>query len=103
MNVTIMTIPCGFKIRTKADVDRFTSEILRNGNNYYIKAKNDFALYICKEKDGSISVAEKLGDLYDMFNPLLEVANTKNDSYKISVRDYLWKNRKYINAEWFND
>ena len=102
MNVTIMTIPCGFKIRSKADVDKFMHECMGYGE-HYLKIDNELAIWITKEKDGSISVAEKIGDLYDIFNPLLEIANTKNKAYKISVRDYLWKNRKYINAKWFND
>lgn len=102
MNVTIMTIPCGFKIRSKVDVDKFMNECMGYGE-YYLKINNELAIWITKEKDGSISVAEKIGDLYDIFNPLLEIANTKNKAYKISVRDYLWKNRKYINAKWFND
>lgn len=102
MNVTIMTIPCGFKIRSKADVDKFMNECM-GYREHYLKINNELAIWITKEKDGSISVAEKIGDLYDIFNPLLEIANTKNKAYKISVRDYLWKNRKYINAKWFND
>ena len=103
MSIVTMIVPCGFKIKSKVDIDKFMNEIMCKGNEYYIKVNKNFALYIRKEKDGSFSVAEKHGDLYDMFNPLLEVANTKNNSYKISVRDYLWRNRKYINAKWFND
>lgn len=102
MNVAIMTTPCGFKIRSKADVDKFMHECMGYGE-YCIKINNELLFWITKGKDGSISVAEKIGDLYDIFNPLLEIANTKNKAYKISVRDYLWKNRKYINAKWFND
>lgn len=100
-NITIMNIPFGFKIKSKADVDRFMDKLMGNGE-YYVKINNELAIWITKEKDG-VSVAEKRGDLYDMFNPLMEVANTRNNFYKVSVRDYLWKIRKYINAKWFNE
>lgn len=102
MSVTIMSIPSGFKIRKKADVDTFINECMCTNNEYYLKINNDLALFIRKDKD-SISVAEKRWDLYDPFNPLLEVANTSNSSYKETVHDYIWKYRKYINANWFND
>ena len=102
-SIAIMNIPCGFKIKKKIDVDIFIDKCMCKGNEYYLKINNDFALFIRKEKDGSISVLEKRWDLYDPFNPLLEVANTSNSAYKETVHDYIWKYRKYINANWFND
>ena len=72
-------------------------------NEYYIKIDKDLALILRKENDGTISVLKKMGDLYDIFNPLLEVANTNNPAYKETVYDVIWKYRKYINAKWFND
>lgn len=102
MSVTIMSIPCGFKIRKKTDIDTFINECMCANNEYYLKINNDLALFIRKDKD-SVSVAEKRWDLHDPFNPLLEVANTSNSSYKETVHDYIWKYRKYINANWFND
>ena len=82
MSITIMSIPCGFKIRKKVDVDTFINECMCKGSEYYLKINEDLALFIRKEKDDSISVAEKRWNLYDPFNPLLEVANTNNSSYK---------------------
>ena len=41
--------------------------------------------------------------LKDIFNPLLEVARTKDNCYKKTVEDYIWQNRKYINAKWFKE
>lgn len=102
MSIEIMSIPWGFKIRKKVDVDTFINECMCTDNEYYLKINNDLALFIRKDKD-SVSIAEKHGDLYDPFNPLLEVANTSNNSYKETVHDYIWKYRKYINAKWFND
>ena len=101
--VSIMCVPFGFKIRKKADVEYFINKCMHNGSEYFIKIQNDFALIINKEKDGTVSIAEKRWDLYDPFNPMLEVANTSNSSYKHSVEYYIWKYRKYINAKWFND
>lgn len=103
MRISLMSIPCGFKIRKKIDTERFVKECMTNDNEYYIVVNEDLALFINKEKDGTVSVLEKRYDLYDPFNPLLEVANTKNPSYKETVYDYIWKYRKYINAKWFND
>lgn len=102
-NITIMNIPCEFKIRKKIDVNTFIDKCMCKDNEYYLKINKDLALFFRKEKDGSVSILEKSGDLYDIFNPLLEVANTSNNAYKDTVYDYIWKYRKYINAKWFND
>ena len=102
-NVSIMAIPCGFKIKRKVDTERFVDECMCKGSEYYIKINEDLALFFRKENDGTVSVLEKLWDLYDPFNPLLEVANTGNNAYKETVNDYIWKYRKYINAKWFNE
>lgn len=102
-SVSVMCIPCGFKIKKKVDTETFVNECMCKENEYYIKISDDLAIFLRKEKDGSVSVAEKRLDLYDPFNPLLEVANTSNPSYKETVYDYIWKCRKYINAKWFND
>lgn len=102
-NVSIMAIPCGFKIKRKVDTERFVNECMCEGSEYYIKISEDLALFLEKDKNGTVSVLEKRWDLYDPFNPLLEVANTSNTAYKETVNDYIWKYRKYINAKWFND
>lgn len=100
---SLMSIPCGFKIRKKLDIDKFMNECMCKENEYYLKINDELALFIEKKKDGTITVAEKRFDLYDPFNPLIEVASTKNKSYKETVQNYIWKYRKYINAKWFND
>ena len=102
-SIAIMSIPCGFKIRKKIDVDTFINKCMCKGNEYYLKINNELALFIRKEKDNSVSILEKRWDLYDPFNPLLEVANTSNSSYKETVQNYIWKYRKYINTNWFSD
>ena len=102
-NVSLMTIHCGFKIRKKVDAEYFVQKCMCKDNEYYIKIDKYFALILRKENDDTISVLKKMGDLYDIFNPLLEVANTNNPAYKETVYDYIWKYRKHINAKWFND
>ena len=102
-DVTIMSVPCGFKIKKKVDTEYFVRKCMCFNSEYYLKINNELAIFLKKGKDGTVSVAEKRGNLYDLFNPLLEVANTGNPSYKETVYDYVWKYRKYINAKWFND
>ena len=102
-DMSIMCIPCGFKIRRKLDVETFINQCMQKDNEYYLKINKEFALFFRREKDGFVTVLEKRGDLCDMFNPLLEIASTKNNVYRITVQDCIWKYRKYINAEWFND
>lgn len=102
-SISIMSIPCGFKIRKKVDTEYFANKCMQKDNEYYLIINKDLALFLRKEKDGTVSVLEKRWDLDDPFNPLLEVANTSNPSYKETVYNYIWKYRKYINAKWFND
>ena len=98
----IMSIPSGFKIRKKADVNTFITKCMVNDNEYFIIIQNDFAIFFRKYTDGEISVSIKRGNLSDIFNPTIEVAKTKDNCYKETVEDYVWKYRKYINAKWFN-
>ena len=101
--VSIMCIPHGFKIRKKADVKTFMEECMVKGSEYALIIRKDFAVRFEKDKDGNISVLIKQGNLKDMFEPLLEVANTANNSYGTTVEWQIWHYRKYINARWFND
>ena len=103
MSITIMKIPHDFKIRKKSDVEIFIKDCMINGNSYYLKISKEEAVIMDKDKDGNVSICIKTGDLYDMFNPLLEVARTNKNCYKKTVEDYLWHYRKYINAQWFNE
>ena len=100
--MNIMMIPHGFKIRKKADAEKFINECMCKGSSYYLKINSEHAVILEKDEEG-VSVLIKSGDLNDMFNPLLEVAKTKNNCYNETVEDYIWKYRKYINQKWFND
>ena len=97
--VQIMMIPHGFKIRKKADAEVFINECLCNGD-YYIVTESG-TQYIFTKLKSYVSVLKRTGNLYDPFNPSLEVASTKNNVYEKTVADYVWMNRKYINAKWF--
>ena len=101
--VTIIRIPHGFKIKSKYDAGVFMNECMVNGHEYYIVTDASIQYVFRKYKDGNISVLYRCGDLHDIFNPLLEIARTKDDCYARCVVDYIWMNRKYINAKWFNE
>ena len=101
--VIIMVAPNGFKIRKKTDVDVFINQCMLKGGEYYIVTDDGTQFVFYKDKDGNTSVSYRNGDLKDIFNPLLEVARTKDNCYKKTVEDYIWQNRKYINAKWFKE
>jgi len=100
---TIMQIPNGFKIRKKSDVEIFMKTCMCKGNRYDIITDSDIQFIFSKDRDDNISVLMRSGDLTDMFNPSLEVARTNNNCYKGTVKEYIWQNRKYINAKWFKE
>ena len=102
MRCTIMQIPQGFKIRKKADVETFIDKCMCNGNSYSAVDDNGTQVIVEKDKDGNVSVCLRNGDLNNIFNPMLEVARTKENCYKETVQDYIWQFRKAINAEWFS-
>lgn len=100
MRYTIMQIPQGFKIRKKADIETFINTCMCGGCRYSV-IDNDVQCFIEKDKDGNVSVDIRYGDFNNIWNPSLEVASTKNNCYKETVQDYIWKFRKAINAEYF--
>lgn len=102
-SLSLICCPTGFKIRKKSDVRSFITGCIVNGNEYIVRVSSDFAVVIEKDSKGNISIGEKVGDLQDIFNPVLVIANTKNGSSEEFIMDYLWKYRKYINAKWFNN
>lgn len=101
MNCTIMRIPRGFKIRKKDDCNTFIEKCMCENSKYSIIVDNTQIIFH-KDKDNDISVCVRYGDFSNIFNPMLEVARTKDNCYKETVFDYIWKYRKAINNEWFN-
>ena len=101
MRCTIMQIPQGFKIRKKTDVDVFINKCMCKDNRYSVVDDNGTQAIIVKDKNGDVSVCLRYGDLTNICNPSLEVARTKDNCYKETVQDYIWKFRKAINAEYF--
>ena len=101
MKTTIMRIPQGFKIRKKSDVKVFMEKCMHEGNRYDIVTDSELQIIFERDKESNYSVSIRSGDLTDMFNPSLEVARTRNNCYKETVEEYIWQNRKYINAKWF--
>lgn len=100
--MNVMILPANFKIRKKNDIETFINNCMMKDGTYGIKIDKETLLYIKKDEDGNVSVLIKRGNLRDVFNPLLEVAATNNSAYKETVQDYIWKYRKYINAEYFS-
>ena len=101
MKCTIMMIPQGFKIRKKADVETFIDKCMCKDNRYSAVDDNGTQIVIEKDKDGNVSVCLRTGDLDNIFNPMIEVARTKDNCYEETAQNYIWKFRKAINAEWF--
>ena len=99
---SIMKIPCGFKIRKKVDCDTFINDCMCKDNSYAIVCDN-MQIVISKDNNGNVSVSTRHKDCTNWFDPLLEVARTKDNCYKETVQDYIWKYRKAINAQWFNE
>ena len=88
-----------WKIRSKEHVKQFLNECLYNGEYSYIHENDRY--FIHKENDYiSISIRDKNSN--DIFDSTLEIANTKNDSYKETVYDIIWRTRKSINETWFS-
>lgn len=103
MRTTIIMVPHGFKIRKKTDIQDFMKRCMCKGNYYDIITDSGEQFTFEKDKDGNISVTSRVGDLTDIFNPSMEVARTNNNCYKGTVEDYIWQNRKYINAKWLSE
>ena len=103
MKTTIMLVPQGFKIRKKSDVEIFINECMQKGYRYGIVTDSGLEFIFSKDKDGNISVLMRSGDLTDMFNPSIEIARTNDNCYKGTVKEYIWQNRKHINAKWFTE
>ena len=102
-SVAIMKIPCGFKIRKKVDIEKFINDCMCKDSRYPITINRNEEIIIEKDKDNNISVAIRNGDLFDIFNPEIEIARTKDNCYDKTVQDYIWLFRKAINNKWFND
>lgn len=98
-----MCIPCGFKIKTKKDTEKFAKECMCCGGTYVLNINEDTQFVFDKDKDGEVSVCFRRGNLRDPFNPQIQVASTKNDCYENSVYHYIWKCRKFINKKWFSN
>lgn len=84
-----------FKIRSKADVERFLTESLCPNNTYMVKIREDYAIIIETHKDKETEVFAKFGDLRDIFNPLIKLD-------KQEVIHTLWFYRKKINEHFYS-
>ena len=83
--------PNNFKIRSKADVEKAVS-YMTSGMEHWFIINEVFAICIDKKKDGSYVVLYKSGDLYDIFNPTVQILDPVGT---------IWKHRKFINESYF--
>lgn len=84
-----------FKIKAKKDIDTLF-ECLSFGGRYVVNVNKHHIIRIKKDKNGSITVIEKTGNLFDLFNPELVIPDNE-------IIDYLYKYRKALNNKFFND
>lgn len=87
----------GFKVKSKVDAMDFINRCIMANTEVVITVQPDMEYRFLKDSKGVFSVSERRGDLRDPFNPTVEIANSQNTSYKMSVVDAVWNLRKYIN------
>lgn len=92
-----------FKIRNSADVKTFINDIVKPGIEIVVTVERDVEIRFSKDRNGAFSVGYRKGNLKDVFNPVVEVANNMANKgcYSNSVENYVWKWRKYLNNTLF--
>lgn len=85
----------GFKIRTKADAERFINNCM--GSGVIIITANGIQYRITKSPEDRITITERIENLNDIFNPAVMIADTHSDIYSYNVADIVYKLRKHIN------
>lgn len=101
MELYIMKIPQGFKIKKKSDINIFINECMQNENEYVIILNSYEAIALQKDND-VISFLVKNGNVRNPFIPYVKIAETNNLTYAYTIEECIWKYRKYINKEWFS-
>lgn len=87
----------GFKIKTKEDVKNFLDNCIQGNGSITIPVDRQHCFFIRRNDSlNFIEIAEKVGNLQDVFNPELVIPDEK-------MVDYIWKMRKYVNKRWFNN
>lgn len=105
---------CG-KIRSKRDVMYFITERLCCGSElcfteitsrHYDYNGRAVAMgeqyHIYKDKQGRITATIRSGNLRDMFNPEVCIADSGEGNYALSIEDVIWKLRKQINQKYLS-
>ena len=85
-----------FKITKKSDVYYFLDMCLFNGEEYIIKVREDFVIFIIKDNEGAWSVYANYGESADANNPDIILSDEE------AIRT-LWFYRKKINDQFFKD
>lgn len=88
--------PNGFKIRSMKDLATALNKYITKGVEHFIIIDPHTALSIEIMPAGGVKVRMKYGDLYDLFNPQIQIPAE-------NALSHLWKYRKHINAKFFYD
>lgn len=83
-----------FKITRRNDVYYFLDMCLFNGEEYVIKVREDFVIFIIKDDEGTWKVFANYGESVDADNPDIELTEEE------AIRT-LWFYRKKINDQFF--
>ena len=85
-----------FKITKKSDVYYFLDMCLFNGEEYIIKVREDFVIFIIKDNEGAWKVYANYGESADADNPDIKLSEEE------AIRT-LWFYRKKINDQFFKE
>lgn len=95
----IVVVPVGFKIRTRIEALQFMNKCMGVGS--FSIVTDDKTQYIVEKfDDGNVRVSIRKGDLTNIFNPELVIADTASEAYEQTVQAVLWQIRKYINRKY---
>jgi hypothetical protein len=94
----MLIVPSGFRVKSKEDAKNFISRCLTKGTEIDLYLESDYQIYVKKDENGIVSAGERRGDLDNLFNPYVELANSTNDSYDTSVEDIVWMHKKQFNS-----
>lgn len=104
------------KIKTKADAENFIKKSLCSGSEiciteitkqHYNQVGNLIVegeqYHIYKDNQGNVTATIRSGNLRDILNPEIYIADTRNPkNYAMTIYDIVWKLRKYINNKYLH-
>lgn len=92
----------GFKIKSYKDVEIFIEKCIQENSIYSVPINSELAYFIDTDKDKNITIYEKIGNISDPFNPMVEISSSKNSLRNVTIEEIIFKLRKFINKKYFN-